>query len=183
MPSVDNVSAGKPKVGGCIYRAPVGSPLPTDATTALDAAFAEMGYISEDGVTNSNSPSSNKIKAWGGDVVLIIQESKEDTYKYKLIECTNLEAVKSVYGDDNVSGTLATGITITANSKQQSPYSYVIEMIMNNDAVRRVVIPKGAVSAVGDIVFKDNEVVGYDTTLDCLPDSSGNTHYEYIKTA
>ena len=84
MPSVNNVSAGKPKVGGCIYRAPVGTSLPTDVTTALNGSFVEMGYISEDGVTNSNSPSSNKIKAWGGDVVLIIQEGKEDTFMEKI---------------------------------------------------------------------------------------------------
>lgn len=182
MPSVNNVSAGKPKVGGCIYRAPVGTSLPTDVTTALNGSFVEMGYISEDGVTNSNSPSSNKIKAWGGDVVLIIQEGKEDTFKYKLIECTNLEAIKSVYGADNVTGALATGITIKANSKQQSPYSYVIDMVMNNNAARRIVIPNGAVSAVGDIVYKDSDVIGYETTLDCLPDSNGNTHYEYVQT-
>lgn len=39
MSDAKNVSAGKPKVGGAIFRAPTGTELPTDATTQLNDAF------------------------------------------------------------------------------------------------------------------------------------------------
>ena len=81
MPTVKNVSAGKPKVAGAVYRAPLGTTLPTDATTALASAFADMGYISEDGIVNSNSPETEKIKAWGGQIVLVVSTEKPDTFR------------------------------------------------------------------------------------------------------
>lgn len=181
--SASNVTAAKPKIGGAVSTAPAGTTLPTNAKTDLDAAFETLGYISDDGLTNANSPESKAIKAWGGQTVLSSQTEKKDTFKYKLIEGLNIEVLKEVYGPDNVSGTLETGITVKANGKELPEHCLVIDTLLKNGYVKRVVIPRGKVSEIGEISYKDGEPIGYELTITALPDNSENTHYEYIQGA
>lgn len=174
-------STGKPKVAGAIWAAPIGTTLPTTADGTLDNAFEALGYVSEDGVTNDNTPETENIRAWGGDVVLTPVTGRDDSFSFTLIEVLNLAVLKLIYGEENVSGALSTGITISVNNKQLENHSIVIDMILTDDGVKRIVIPSAAVAEVGTITYKDNEAIGYETTLSCQADASGNTHYEYIK--
>lgn len=176
-----NVSAGKPNIGGAVYRAASGTTPPTDATTTLASAFKGLGYCSEDGLVNSNSPSTTNIKAWGGDTVLTIQEEKEDTFKLTLIEVLNTDVLKAVYGSTNVTGALNTGLTVSANSKELEEGVWAIDMVLNSNTVKRIVVPKGKISEIGDISYTDSDAIGYEITITAIPDSNGNTHYEYIK--
>lgn len=180
--TVDNVNVGKPKVGGAVWTAPKGTTVPTDAVTDLSSTFDCLGFISDAGVTNSNSPSSTSFKAWGGDIVYDAQTEKPDTFKMTLIETTNVAVLKTVYGADNVSGDINSGIHIKANSKEQNTVVLVIDTILRDGALKRIVIPQAKVTAVGDITYSDGSLVGYDTTFSAYPsDSEGNTHHEYIK--
>lgn len=180
--TVSNVSVGKPKVGGAISVAPLGTTLPTSATADLDTSvFKSLGYISEDGLVNTNSPSSEKVKAWGGDTVLNLQTEKPDDFKFTMIEVLNEEVLKLVYGDDNVSGDIDNGIVITANADDAVEHVIVVDMVMRGGILKRVVLPQAKVTAVDDITYSDNSAVGYGTTVSAMPDSDGNTHYEYIQ--
>lgn len=182
MATVTNVAAGKPKIGGAVSVAATGTTLPTDATTALNAAFKNLGYISEDGMTRALTRESDNIKAWGGDTVLAIQTEFGETFQFRLIESLNIEVKKVVFGDDNVTGTLAAGITTTVNSKELAEHAWVIDMV-TRDAVTRIVIPNGKVTEIGEITYSDSDVIGYDITVTAFPDTTGNTSYEYTVTA
>ena len=175
-----NVTAGKPKITGAIFRATVGSTLPNDAKTELDTAFKCLGYVSEDGVTNGNSPESEQTKAWGGDVVLSTQTEKPDTFQFKLIEAKNVDVLKMIYGDSHVTGDLDTGIKVDVTAEDPGPAAYVIDMILKDGDLKRIVIPSASISEMDDIVYNDSEPVGYDVTLTATADDTGCTHHEYI---
>jgi hypothetical protein len=177
-----NVSTGKPNKSGAIFFAPLGTTLPTDADATKDAAFVALGYVSEDGLTNDNSPESSQIKAWGGDTVLNMQTERPDSFSFTLLEVLNEDVLKAVYGDSNVIVDDQTGsITVKATADELNGGSWIIDMIMRGNRKKRIVIPNGTISELGTITYKDDEAVGYQLTITDVPDASGVYHYEYIK--
>lgn len=180
MPDATKVSVGKPKVSGAIHWAPLGTTLPTSATTALDAAFVELGYVSEDGLTNNNSPESDKVKAWGGDTVLTLQTDRPDTFAFTLIESLNEEVLKTIYGESNVTADGDGNLTIKATAEEMTSGAWVFDMIVKGGRAKRIVVPNGTISELGEIVYKDDEAIGYNVTITDVPDNTGVYHYEYI---
>lgn len=178
----NNVTTGKPKVGGAVFRAPISTPLPTDATTELNAAFKCLGYISEDGLTNDGSRTTQSIKAWGGDVVCVATTDKKDDFGFTLIESLSAEVLKLIHGDGSVTGTLEDGMTVAVGSGDtDEDYAYVADMIMTGGVLKRIVLPSASVSNVAEVQYDDSDAVGYGVTLTAMADSAGNTHYEYFK--
>lgn len=178
----NNVTTGKPKVGGSVFIGATTLTMPTDATTALATDFKALGYVSEDGVTNASELSTEKVKAWGGDTVQVIETGREDNFSFALIEALNVDVIKAVYGDNNVTGaSISAGLTVTSNNKEHEAKAWVFDMILKGNVAKRIVIPNGIVSEVGDIEYKDDTPITYNLTISALPDAAGNTHYEYIK--
>ena len=190
-PAKNAVSTGKPKVAGSVYIGSAAAAAPYD-NVIHDVAIQDLpvvmcldrgGLVGEDGVTNENSPETDSKKAWGGDIVLKLQTEKPDTFTFKLISSLDLDVLKAVYGDGNVSGTLADGITVTATGEELPEKQWVIDMVMRDNAVKRIYIPSGSISEIGEIVYKDDEEVGYELTIMAMPGSDGATHKEFIKRA
>ena len=118
------------------------------------------------------------------DLVLMEQldGEKTDNFEVTFIEAMNTEVLKTVFGDSNV--TEASGaITINVNNSAKANYIYVIDMLLKGNRAKRIVIPNGAISEVGETVYADDDVISYPVTITALADASGNTHYEYIAAA
>ena len=141
--NVKNVTVGKPKVGGAVFMAPAGTTLPTTASEELDTAFEALGYVSEDGATNSGTRTVENIKEWGGEIVRNPQTEKTDTWKMKFIEALSMVVLKLTHGDNNVEGDLENGITVRENAEELDRYVFVIDLNLNEYAIKRIVIPDG----------------------------------------
>lgn len=176
--NVKNVSAGKPKAGGAIFRAPIGTALPTDATTALAETYVCLGYCSEDGLVETEERETEEVKAWGGDTVLRPQTGYSKQYGFTPIE-TNKEVLETRYGLANVEGD-EKKITVHHNADELDHFVWVFEILLSNNRVSRKVIEDGQVTEVGEISYVDGEPIGYEMTMSVFPGSDSDYVKEYI---
>ena len=175
-----NVTAGKPNTSGAVFTAPAGTALPTSASAALNSAFKDMGFVSEDGVTKSTSISTTTIKEWGGAPVLVTQDEKVVSVKLKLIEYKRKDVHSFVHGSANVTEPSTGAITVKINAEDPGEQAIVIDMTLRGNIDYRMVIPRGKITAIGDTVYKSNEAVAYDITITTMLDDAGYAVYEYM---
>jgi hypothetical protein len=181
------VIVGKPLVTGGILNAPLGTALPVDATTALNAAFGAVGYVTDDGVTKSESRDITKINAWGGDTIAVVQTAFGVDLKFKMAEYLGVRAQSAIYGDANVVSTIGAGaapdtLKVTVTSEEPPYKSWIVAIKQGLNTVR-LVIPNARISETGDTEYKDDDVASLDATLSCIPDSAGAYYYLYASLA
>lgn len=175
-----NVSTGKPKVGGAIFLAPKGTAVPTNATTALAGAFVNLGYVSEDGLTNNVATDTNDVKAWGGNTVLTEQTSYKETFSFGLIE-TKEASLAAYYGAENVEVDGSGNITVHHNAKTLEEGVAVVETVLADGRIKRTVIPHAKMAdRSGDITFNDGDPITYPIVWDAAPDATGDTARDFI---
>lgn len=169
MTTASNVLVG---TTGGVHIAPEGTTLPTNTTTALNAAFDEVGYISDDGVTQSISEDITDLKAWqNGDVVRKIQTSHDLTYQFTMIETSDV-TLEAYYGNYAAGAVQITGT-------QLDHHAWVLEVEDGDDDIR-IVIPDGQITERGDIVYQNGDAIGYPVTITAFPDDSGVKAYLYV---
>ena len=177
--NTDNVSSAKGVKGGYIFRAPVGTTLPTDIETTLDPAFKVLGFISEDGYVESLETDSEDIVDMNGDLMDSPQTSRVESAQFTLAEI-KAETLKVQYGDENV--TDANGvISVKHNGDSVTTSAYVLELLLKNGRRWRKVVPKGQSSELDDLTIAVGELCARAITMKYLTDDQGNTCYDYFE--
>ena len=182
--TVANVMQGAPATTGGVLIDLVGTAaLPTSAS-GTTTGFTALGYVGEDGLTETIDRTTDKIKAWGGDVVKVTQSEFSVTYGFTLYETQNADVLKTVFGASNVTTTAATASTgtlqaVKVNSQVRSKKPMIFDMVDGNGKIR-VVAPLGQISLSGDLTYTDAGVVGYPCTVEPFADSSGIQAYHYL---
>ena len=87
----------RPTDAGVFYRAPLGTPLPTNATSPLNALFVDHGWLGEDGITLMVNRANTKHHAFGSDLVKTTQDNYEESLKVTLLEC-DPDVLETVFG-------------------------------------------------------------------------------------
>lgn len=177
--ATDQVLVGVPSAGGGVFMSD--TPLaktayPKDATTAVPTGLKQVGFVTEDGVTETVSRNIEKIKAWGGQVVRTVQQDYETSYKFGFLQFKNLDVLKATYGAQNVTETTAGKIQVKKNARVLERRSFVFEMLDGDNKVR-VFVPNGQITDVGDVKYDHKAAIVLDVTVEAFPDEDGNNAY------
>lgn len=145
------ITIGLPKSGGALFWAPAGTALPVDAEVALNSAFVNLGYVSEDGLTSTVAEEGDDIKAWGPETVGRNQTDYTRTYTFNLLETAREVALQFMYGQDNVTVDEDGNITIDETGEQLPRGILVVDTLQNNGSTE----PRIKRQVLGDAQFND----------------------------
>lgn len=177
--NTENVSVGKGVSGGYMFAAPLGSTLPTDNSTALDAAFLNIGYLGEDGISFADSSDTTNHFDMNGDTVEISNGSIEKSFTVTPLEIKK-DQLALLYGTANV--TDANGV-ITVHDKGPSDAQWVVvfELLLKNGRKWRRIVPTCKLGELGDMTVNFSDLVGREVTMSALKDATTGDYYiDYI---
>lgn len=174
------------ETGGVLW-APLGTALPTDATTALNLAlYTPLGYVSEDGLQYSGeAAASEDVTAWGGDTVATLNTTGSiDRRTFKLLEVLNPDVLEFVFGPDNVTVTPATVssptlISIADKGIEPPKGVFIFEMFTSQGTKIRRCYPVAQPAINDEDPLTHSGVGGYEIQITGFKDTNGNRSYTY----
>lgn len=163
---------------GAVYVGPTGTAAPTDATTALNASFKDLGYLTEDGITITDDKATNDIMAWQSFYpVRSVVTGRTFTVSFTLMQWNENTLPFALGGGTLVAGPPATYVPPTTGTVDER--ALVLEW---DDDVKdhRVHIPRGVVSEAVAIQISKNEPALLPVTFKVTPASTDAYTYKFF---
>ncbi|MFE4991428.1 hypothetical protein ACFRH4_08760 [Streptomyces mirabilis] len=166
---------------GAFVVAPVGTTAPTDPYSPWGANWVDLGYGTQDGLTETLNENRQTFEAWGEtEPVLTIVTSRATQFKINL-EQTNAWTLALYYGVDiadmTSSGTGATQFATFNDPQTPEPKYYALgmDMIDQKDRPMRFIVARAEVVTKGDRAYKNDTVSAFDLTFSTLSAGSGGS--------
>jgi hypothetical protein len=158
-------------VTGSLYKAPVGTAMPTDVTTALGVAWVELGYT-ETGPKMSVDTSKESFIPWQSlsPVREVITEQTVSA-AFALWQ-RNATTLKLAWGGGTVTGTTTRVFTPPA-SPSVNEGAFVFE-IVDGAIIDRYCIARASIALAGDVEFLKDKITQYELELTYLQPATGS---------
>jgi hypothetical protein len=149
--------------------APLATTAPT-GTAGTTTGFVDLGYVSEDGVTETRERDTEDIKAWqNAATVRTVITDASYAFQCTLIE-TNPATVAAFYGATVTAG-VADGTFLVIPSATGGRKSFIIDVV-DGAELMRYYLPSAEITEVGDRTYASGEPIGYDVTITAYPDAT-----------
>lgn len=154
-------------VTGSVYAAPVGTALPTNTSSSLNAAFVEVGHVTLDALTEQMSVTKELVRSWQRPVgIRQVTTEVAWTFTFQALETSEL-VLELYYG--GATSAVATGIvTTTIPSVMESTEKAFVIQVDDGNITTRYVIPKGDITDRGEVPIRGTEGTFYEMTVAVL---------------
>lgn len=169
------VLSGAPNVAGYVFSAAIASTAPTDAATALDAAFINLGYIDDSGITIKQGSTITEIRDWNGDLVAALDDEVSASITMTLMQ-TGVSTMKEIYGDANVTVGVEVPTPLLKSvgfTGDPLPHKKYVWEMKNSRGLGRLLAEDGRITEVGDIKVVKKGVITYPVTVTLFRAPSG----------
>lgn len=154
---------------GMAYHAPVGTALPAYPGATLDAAWNEIGAVSEDGISYGINHSLTPLRNWAKQIERLMAADGDSTIKAPFMD-TTAETLKTLFGEENVTVTAATAthgdmISITVGPDTMPEAEAFLFLMKDGDDMIMVGTTRAHVTAVDDIKFGPKDAIIWTATI------------------
>lgn len=166
-------------VTGVLSIAPAGTALPTAVNSALDAAFVDLGWIGEDGISRTFASAGDRevVRGWQNNgIVFVIRTPSEDNPTYTFVCLESKREVIEFALETTVTQTATDGKYIYDAEKQAGERVMVLD-VAHGARLRRTAIPKAIRTEIGDQVVAFGEAIGWELTIECERDATLGGHF------
>lgn len=159
---------------GQIYVAPVGTAMPATTTEALNIAFIGLGYLTEDGLSQSITPEVTGFRAWQ-EQQDVRRERKAQAAQWKgALEQWNETNIVLAFGGGSMtespSGTFRYVLPKAGDALDER--AYVIDA-QDGDRNIRMLIARANITEAVETTFKADELAVLPITIDALAPTGG----------
>jgi hypothetical protein len=168
---------------GLAWAADFGATGPTDATTALNAAFKDTGLIAEEGLSLALSETVKKIKAYGSQLAQrTVVTDQESVFKLKFLESNQYSL--AVFHRKAIAGGISPGagtgaFSVTTGSYNERFYAMVFDVIDGDNKIRAYA-PKVSVTNRDDLAVGNGNEISYGVELTAYQVSGVAIAWHYV---
>lgn len=158
-------------VTGHLYKAPVGTTMPTDTVAALNAAFVELGYT-ETGPSMNVDTSKESFTPWQTQMPVREQVTGQMVTAAFTLWQRNAATLKLAFGGGTVTGT-TTRVYTPPSTATVNEGAFIFEI--EDGAIKdRYLIQRASIAIGGEVMFNKDAVTGYPIEITYLQPASGS---------
>lgn len=160
--------------GSQAYVAPVGTTLPTSPTASLNAAFAGLGYISEDGVALGSALEIGEHRAMQSRQTIRRTITEQNVSLGFALLQWNEETVPLAFGGGEVTAVTGGYRYDFPSDEEPDERSLVVDLV-DGDRVTRIVIPRGMHTQDVEATFTRSDPAELPVGFNALTPDDGST--------